>query len=370
MKFSIFVLLLFSFFQCKTSYESLLEEIQQLIQKEDFETAKKKLERRLSRPRNSDEILSEANPSKGRLLEVSQNRNRVIWVEKKTLHFRDFANPNSAEHEIPGPASGLSLSNSAEFALVEIPLKREGGCLLYALSTTDDRLEYESGAHISCKNRSAIDSGGDWIYYFVDDDLYRERTQNPPQPEKWMDKSEFKPPYSKIKTVLTMYPFGKGFLVFAGNAGAYNLYYIEKNWKTSKQIDKDILSPALRFENENSAYYVGGSIGKLQLRRISLDSKNNPDSHHMFSLGEREIQSWKLSDEKDYLSAYDGEVFLWRPMQDKRTLPIRCNRIWSMARGQILCEGEKQMLFLSSGEFSNQDWNILDLYNQVNENLN
>ncbi|EKR75041.1 hypothetical protein [Leptospira noguchii] len=365
-KNTILVLFAIYFFNfCKSSHETFIEEIQELVEQEKYEKASEKLKEKLQFPKDRDELLSAEAPDSARIIEFSNDRLKLVWTEDQKIFFQDLAAGENNSRSLDQIPSNLSLSQNANYALVEYTMQASGGCRYVAISLKDSSLSYEAGAQVSCKSRGSILPDGSKIYYFVDDNLYEEKTVEPRKPVLVLNKEKIVSPFPNLKTRFLMYPSGNSFLIFSGNAGAYNLYWFHPFQKTAEKIDKDILSPILYYGNGENAYYVGGEIGKLHLRRINFSSKTKPVITKLFTVSRKEINPWKLSKKNEFLSGYSGKVHLWGPAKKSQNLPILCERVLLTGDDRIVCEAEPGQLFLSKLDFQPEDWSIWKLYEEV-----
>lgn len=227
-----FILLVFLSWNCKSKQESLIEEIQELLEEQNFEKASGMLKDYLVKPKSDDEILSSEKPETPRIVELSYDRKRLVYLEDSKLIWRDASDGSSGSKSLDEVPASLAVSLNANFALAEYPMTN--GCRLFAISLKNNDLHYESGAQISCRNRGGISDDGSKIYYFVDNQLYEEKTVEPRTPKLVVSKEKIVPPFTGLKARFYLYPIGKDFLLFSGNAGSYYLYYFqpEKNrWK-------------------------------------------------------------------------------------------------------------------------------------------
>ncbi|WP_061232694.1 hypothetical protein [Leptospira noguchii] len=350
---------------CKSSHETFIEEIQELVEQEKYEKASERLKEKLQFPKDRDELLSAEAPDSARIIEFSNDRLKLVWTEDQKIFFQDLAAGENNSRSLDQIPSNLSLSQNANYALVEYTMQASGGCRYVAISLKDSSLSYEAGAQVSCKSRGSILPDGSKIYYFVDDNLYEEKTVEPRKPVLVLNKEKIVSPFPNLKTRFLMYPSGNSFLIFSGNAGAYNLYWFHPFQKTAEKIDKDILSPILYYGNGENAYYVGGEIGKLHLRRINFSSKTKPVITKLFTVSRKEINPWKLSKKNEFLSGYSGKVHLWGPAKKSQNLPILCERVLLTGDDRIVCEAEPGQLFLSKLDFQPEDWSIWKLYEEV-----
>ena len=82
MRTAVFFLILLSFFySCESKHEALIREINELIENEQYQIASNRLRTILESQRASDELLSSNKPKNERILVMSNDRNRVLWLE-------------------------------------------------------------------------------------------------------------------------------------------------------------------------------------------------------------------------------------------------------------------------------------------------
>ncbi|EMN72523.1 hypothetical protein LEP1GSC100_2161 [Leptospira interrogans serovar Bataviae str. UI 08561] len=85
----ILVLFGISFFNfCKSSHETFIEEIQELVEQEKYEKASEKLKEKLQFPKDRDELLSAEAPESTRIIEFSNDRLKLVWTEDQKIFFR------------------------------------------------------------------------------------------------------------------------------------------------------------------------------------------------------------------------------------------------------------------------------------------
>lgn len=180
---TILALFAISFFNfCKSSHETFIEEIQELVEQEKYEKASERLKEKLQFPKDRDELLSAEAPDSARIIEFSNDRLKLVWTEDQKIFFQDLAAGENNSRSLDQIPSNLSLSQNANYALVEYTMQASGGCRYVAISLKDSSLSYEAGAQVSCKSRGSILPDGSKIYYFVDDNLYEEKTVEPRKP--------------------------------------------------------------------------------------------------------------------------------------------------------------------------------------------
>ncbi|EMO11229.1 putative lipoprotein [Leptospira borgpetersenii str. Noumea 25] len=87
------VLILFTiscFNFCKSSHETFVEEIQELVEQEKYEKASERLKEKLQSPKERDELLSKEVPDSARIIEFSNDRLKLVWTEDQKIFFRTF----------------------------------------------------------------------------------------------------------------------------------------------------------------------------------------------------------------------------------------------------------------------------------------
>ncbi|MGJ4745846.1 hypothetical protein ACQV5M_05755 [Leptospira sp. SA-E8] len=359
-----FLLLVFLSWNCKSKQESLIEEIQELLEEQSYEKASGMLKDYLVKPKSDDEVLSSEKPETPRIVELSYDRKRLVYLEDSKLVWRDASDGSNGSKSLDEVPASLAVSLNANFALAEYPMTN--GCRLFAISLKNNDLLYESGAQISCRNRGGISDDGSKIYYFVDNQLYEEKTVEPRTPKLIVSKEKIVPPFTGLKARFYLYPIGKDFLLFSGNAGSYYLYYFQPEKKSVEKIDQEVISPLIYYGTGDSAYYLGGSIGRLHLRRLQF-GKGKPSSSKLFTISRKEINPWKLPGKNEFVSNYSGKVHLWGPSRKSQVLPLLCERIWLVDQNKVLCENEKGGLYLTNLDFPEEDWRILKLYEEARD---
>ncbi|MBE7412784.1 MAG: hypothetical protein HS129_12125 [Leptospiraceae bacterium] len=361
--FSIFIFLLFS--QCQNKYEALKSDVDVLIENEKFDSAKEKIKIKLEGLKSTDEIISSNKPKLPRILEMSNDRNRIVWTEDKKIIFRDLANPVVKSKDIGELIEWVSVSSESEYAVLAIKLVNGSGCRLKTVSFFDSKDSYDSGAFVSCFNKGAISTEGTKIYYFVDDNLYQEETKEPKKPILVIPKEKLISPFPKLKNKFSMFPIGKTFLIFSGNAGSYYLYWFSPKSNSIKILAKDILSPKIFHSDGKSVYAIGGTVGAMLLREIKFTHSGEPNITKGLPISQNEINPWSTTKKNEFISGNGDSVYKWGPGKKKQIYPIICERFWGVARDHIIYENKKNELILANTEFSLEDWKILDLYKEV-----
>ncbi len=363
----IFLFLIF-LISCKTEHENLISEIDELIVKEKYEKALTLLRERLSGKRNSSEILSKSKPNQPRLLQLSEDRTRIVWTENKTIFYRDLINDKSESLDLKIRPENFQISANAEYAILQYPLKTKGGCAIFAYSLLNITVEYESAVHIPCKTGMGITSKGDKILYFFENDLYEEKTTHPKLPKKAIAADQIAPPFPKLKTNLQLASLGEDWLIWSGAGGAYNLYFLQ--WKTMKisLLSKDIVLPRVLYHNGNIAYTVGGKVGDLYLREISYAPNKIPSLSRGVPISTREAISWKLSGKDEFVSGNQNDPLQpmkWKVLGKKEHLPFFLQRFWGVAGDRIIYENKSGELLIDNLVFSEEDYMVWEYYKKV-----
>ncbi|MCC5815037.1 MAG: hypothetical protein JJT78_09795 [Leptospira sp.] len=365
-----FLLILSLLISCQTEHESFVERINQLAQAEKYEKAKDMLRTKLESKRDSDEVISRSKPRRDRIMKLSEDRNRIVWAEDNRIIFRDIANPIVKTKTLTESPYDLQISANGEYALVSFRLKNTKGCRMKAYSLLDDNLDYESGAHISCRNKGSISQDGNKIFYFIDESLFYEKTSNPKKPIKLIDAAKIAPPFPKLKNKYSIVPIDSNFLLIAGIAGSYNLYFYHTDSKNIELLAKDILSPKTYYAHGKTLYLLGGKIGSWYLREILYSDSKKPKITTGFTITIRELEPWKMTGKNDFLSFYGDTVFQWGPMVPRKEFPLLCERGWGLARDMIVYENKDGELILSNTAYTEEEWTVLRLYEEIQKKIN
>ncbi|MDZ4724992.1 MAG: hypothetical protein SH817_02460 [Leptospira sp.] len=353
---------------CKTEHENLVSEIEDLISREKYEKALILISERLSATRSTAEILSKSKPNQPRLLQLSEDRRRVVWTENKTIYFRDLITDKAENIELKIRPENFQISNNAEYAILQYPLKQKGGCAIYAYSLLNITVEYESGVHIPCKTGMGITQKGDKILYFFENNLYEERTSHPKIPKKAVSFDLFPPPFPKLKTNLQLASLGEDWLIWSGAGGAYNLYFLQSKTMKITFLSKDIVLPRITYNNGSSAYVVGGKVGDLYLREIEYSQNRIPSLHRGIPVSTREATSWKLTGKDEFLTGNQNEPLQpmkWKVLGKKEHLPFFLERFWVITGDRIIYENKAGELVLDNLIFGPEDFVMLDYYKKV-----
>lgn len=368
MKKQLFVYLtLFLFIYCEDKNEAIVKDIDTLIEDEKFSLAHEKIRTKLEAKRASDEILSNKRPQNPRILEVSNDRNRVVWTEDKQITFRDLANPLIKSLTFPDVPEMISVSSEAEYSLVLFKLPNGVGCRMVNVSLIEPKPSYLSDTYVSCKNRSAVSSDGSSIYYFINENLYEETLKDPKKPKLLVSKERFESIYPNVKNRTHIYSIAKTFLIFFGNAGVYNLYWFNPKDSSITKLASDIMAPKLFYGNGKNAFVLSGVVGSLVLKEIKYTSYGEPNISKGIPISYNEINPFPTTKVNEFISGKSGSIYKWGTTIKKRVYPIIAEKFWVVARDYIIYENYKKELILTSTEFSPEDWKLLDLYKQVKQ---
>lgn len=360
-----FLFLLVFLVNCKSEHENFIENIQMLIHMEKYDKALELLQEKLESKRESDEVISRRAPRRERIVRLSEDRNRIVWVEDQNLIFRDITNPMVKTKTLPSYPQDIQISANGEYVVSSFQLKNTKGCRMIAYSLLDDSLEYESNAHISCRNKASITNNGDYIYYFIDENLYKERTKSPKKPTLIVPSDKISPPYPKLKNKFSLIPIEDKFLITSGIAGSYNLYFYDPNSNSSELISKDIVSPKITYNQGKSLFIIGGNVGSWYLREVIYKNEKKPKITSGFPITLREINSWKINTPNSFLSFHNGTVFIWSPMSARKELPLICEKGWATGIEKFVYENKDSELVLSNIEFTENEWKIFEIYKKV-----
>jgi hypothetical protein len=367
-KFLCLSLLVLLFVNCKKEEVDPFADIDKLVEDEKFEIAKEKIQKKLSTARKKDEILSAKRTSQKRVLELSNDRNRVVWLEDRSIIFRDLANPLIKSMVFPQSPENLSISSEGEFALLLFPLPNNAGCKMMVVSLIEVKESYVSNTYVSCSHHGGISSDGTMIYYFVEDNLYQESISDPKSAKLIVEKKFFEYPFLNIKKKFFIYPIGKTFLIFVGNGGAYYMYWFDPRKNAVEKLVDDVSTPRMYFGFGRNAFFISGTVGNLYLKEIKFTSYGKPQTQRGFSITMAETNPWPTSNLDEFISGQNGQLYLWGPGKAKKNLPLIAERFWVVARDQIIYEDFNGDLVLTNSTFSEDDWHILDLYKQVQKN--
>jgi hypothetical protein len=361
--FCLFLLLLAT--SCKDQKEDEVAVIDKLLETEKFELAHTKLKNKLSTKRLEDEILSLRSTKESHILELSNDRNRIVYTEEKTIIFRDLANPLMKQLSFSQLPINISISSDAEHALVSLALSNGAGCRIVAVTLLEAREAYTSDSLIPCNHHGGITTDGTAIYYFIDDSLYMESLSEYKQNKLIRDKKHFPSPISSIKNKYYIYPIGKTFLIFVGNAGIYHLYWLDPKKNEEEKLADNIATPKLYYGNGKNAYIITGAIGELNIQELKLSAYGKPILAGLIPINHEKINPWPTSVSNEFISSYEGELFRWNSEGKIKHLPIFAQKFWIAARDQIIYEDLNNELVIGSLEFTEIETRLFEMYRQT-----
>jgi hypothetical protein len=350
---------------CNEKKDDEIELINGLIEDEKFETANTKIKEKLSTKKKEDEVLSDKKTKEHHILELSNDRNRVVFTEEKSVIFRDLANPLVKQVTFGQLPVNLSISSDAEHALVLVSLPNSAGCRMFAVSLLESKESYISNSIIPCNHHGAITSDGATIYYFIDDSLYMESTNEQKQPKLIIDKKKFPPPLPNIKNRYYLYPIGKTFLIFAGNAGMYQVYWLDPKKNEEEKLLEHVALPKIFYGMGKNAYIVTGVIGDLSIQELRLSAFGRPILAGKTSVDIDKTTPWPSMQADEFISGHEGEIFRWKEGKTLKTYPLLAERFWVAARDHIIYEDKNNELVISNLEFSETDYRLLNQYRQT-----
>ena len=379
-KVFIFIFILKLFIFCKEDKKKVFsEELNNEEIKETYDILdEEEIEQKLSLPRKTSYILSKDIPKNPRLIAITRNQEKITWVQDNKLYLQEIYKLNLKEKsfksiDIIEYPNSFSISDSGWFVLVEYNLKKKRGCRLIIRSFDPDekKMRYESGANMACKNKASISNDGSKIYYFLDNNLYEEETKEPSNPILIAKKKDLIPPYPKLKFKFYIYPIdSEAFIIFSGNAGAYNLYYFNPTLPQKvRLITKEVLTYKYYYANEEYGFFIKGVIGSMFLWKLKYEKSQKPKINRLYSIGRRHSLPWKTKNSNEFLSGNSKEIYLWKPMKKRKVLPILCKRFWLVRGDYILCENSNQSFFLQNMDFSTKDWELLSLYQKLKDDI-
>ena len=366
MKFFLLFLTISILLFCKK--EDTIQDIDQLIEKEKFNSAQDKIKSILENKKSNDEILSYKKNLKPRILEVSNDRNRIVWLDDKQIQFRDLANPQVKSLSFPDLPEGMSISSNAEYVLLHFPLPSGSGCRMVNISLLEPKPSYFSETYVSCRNKTAVSYDGSSIYYFINDNLYEESIFEPKKPKLIISKERFDSVVPGMKNRTHIFPIAKTFLIFFGNAGLYYLYWFNPQNHSIEKLANDITAPRIYYSNGKSGFVLGGVIGNHHIKEIKYTSHGKPSIGVSHQVGYGELNPNPTSKIGEFISGKSGNIYKWGFGIPKKTLPIISDRFWVVARDFIVYENKNKELILSSTEFTDEDWKLLDLYDKTKKN--
>lgn len=367
-------LIIFSLISCESRHEEIVNDVNDLLEKEKYQTAYDHLQKEMKKKRPGDRSLSDNAPLHRRILLISGDKKKVVWVEDETILAWDRELDKIDETGIENYPETFSISDNAKYALLTMPLKKNQGCRMLAISLFDDTLKYESGAHVSCKNSGSIANDGGMIYYFIDEHVYAEKTSEPKNPVQIIHKSKLSPPFEKLKNRMVMVPAGNNYLIFYGIGGSYNLYFFAihsnnenvSDAKSSvKKIAEEIMSPEVYQAYDQSGYVIGGTIGKMNLKKVDY-AKGSVSTG--IAIGNNEYPSWPTNHKDEFISGGSTGVYLWQKGNKPQLCPVIYEKFWGLD-DRLIYENEKKKLFLSDINFTEEEWNLVALLKQVKAKL-
>ncbi|MCB1180085.1 MAG: hypothetical protein KDK36_21080, partial [Leptospiraceae bacterium] len=179
MKFRLILILTILIVGCKKEEVDPFADIEQLVEDEKYEIASEKIKLKLSTAKKTETKISGKSIKGDRVLEMSNDRNRIVWLEDRSIIFRDLANPLIKSMVFPQSPENLSISAEGEYALLSFPLPNSAGCKMMAVALIEVKESYVSGTYVPCSHHGGISSDGTIIYYFIEDNLYQETVGDP-----------------------------------------------------------------------------------------------------------------------------------------------------------------------------------------------
>ncbi len=347
---------------CDKQIEDPLADIEKLIEDEKYEIATEKAKSRLSSKRENDLIILDKPSNQKKIVELSNDRNRIVIAHDKNLIFRDLANPFVKNLILPQTIIGLSVSTEAEHALVLFSLPNSAGCRMVLVSLIENKNSYVSNSYVPCSSRGSTSSDGHIIYYFIEDNLYMEHTSEPKTSKMILDKKNFEYPHVNIKKKYYIYPIGKTFLILVGNAGSYIMFWFDPKQNTVEKLLENVASPKIFYGNGKNLFFVSGTIGKLHWKELKFPYYGKPSLQSDIPIELSETYSWATSNPNEFIGGFKGQLFIWNTNKEKKYIPILTNAFWVVARDQILFEDNSGKLILTNTSFSEEDWKALDVY--------
>jgi len=363
-----FLILISSLIDCRSKHESLISELDELISREKYEKALTLIQERLSANRSSAEVISKSKPNQPRLLQLSEDRTKVVWTENKTIFYKDLISDKTANLELKIRPESLQIAKNAEYAILQYPLKQKGGCAIYAYSLLNITVEYESAVHIPCNTGMGISEKGDKIFYFFENDLYEEKTSHPKLPKKIITTEQFAPPFPKLKTNLQLASIGEDWLIWSGAGGSYNLYVLQTKTLKVNLLSKDIVIPRVIHHNGSQAYVVGGKIGDLYLREIEYSSNRFPSISRGIPISTREAISYRLTAKDEFIASNQNDPqqpMKWKVLGKKEHLPFFLERLWGIAGDRMIYESKSGELIIDHLIFSEEDFAMYEYFKKV-----
>lgn len=355
-------------FSCTSKNEEFTSQIEILVKQQKYQIAFDKISKRFQSQRAGDEILSSHIPKKQRIVNFSIDRNRLVWLEDKRLIFRDLANPLIKTKKFIRQPRDFSISADASYAIVIFPAQKNGRCLLRSVSLVDFKPDYNIASSVSCQDRPYVTTDGGVIYYFSNGELFKEVTIKYNKPILLAGKDKFHAPYPKINNKQLIYPLGKTFIVFSGNAGDYNLYWFNPMNQEIKLLSKKMVLPVLYYGDGKQGYLIGGSIGKLYMQQISFPALAAPKLSKKHAISMQQTRLWKKLQAGEFFVG-SNQVYSWKIGQQLRPLPLLCRRFWGVARNELIYESNRGELILSKAIFPKGEKQLLEIYLNLQEKL-
>lgn len=336
-----------------------------MLDDEKYETANQRIKEKFSTKKVEDELLSSKSTKERHLVEISNDRNRVVYTQDKTIFFKDLANPLTKQISFSQIPFNLSISSDAEHALVSIPIPNGIGCRLFAVSLLESKEAYSSKSIIPCYHHGGITSDGNTIYYFIDDSLYLESTIENKSAKLIRDKKFFSPVANGIKSKFYIYPIGKTFLIFMGDGGVYHLFWLDPKKQEEEKLMDNVATPKIFYGNGKNTYIVTGSVGELFSQELKLSAYGKPIPGNKIQINHERTNPWPTSIPEEFISSFEGEVFRWKEDKKIKTYPLFVNNFWVVARDQIIFIDRNNDLVLTSLEFAETDYKLLEIYHQT-----
>lgn len=366
-KWSFFFILILSSIHCiKKSFTNTVED---LIQNEKYQVAMDRIRERLESQRLNDIVLSSAKPLKSRMIELSSDRNRIVWTEDNKVIFKDIANPQIKSKSLDYNLIHLGISQEGDYAVITTLDTFSQKCQLHVISFIIQKENYISKKTLSCQNRGAISRDGQFLFYVSGESLYKENMDSKEKPEMIATKDKILPQFTKIENKYILYSFDDYLLIFVGNAGSYNLYLYIHSEKRVEKLESNLLLPQLYFGQNRNIYFIEGSVGFQKIREYSFPKNDKPSFLSEFSVSTKQLDPWEVFERKILYSSKNGRIYKWSPNQKREQIPLFCEKFWGIARDMIVHENKKGELVLSSLEFSEEENRLLELYLKTKRRL-
>ncbi len=355
------------FITCAPTPPNWKTEIDELILKEKYAKALSLLENRLYFKHETKWKLSESKLIGKRIVRLSENRQVLIWAEEQTLFRWTLAEDKVESKSFPYIISDFAISGNGQMAVLQHKSNTANVCKITAYSFTDLSLLYESESYLDCNASFAISDGGNQIFYFLENDLFSEKTSLPKNPIRVAVESQYPPPFPKLKSKISILPFSGEFLIFSGIGGSYSLYQFNPNKEKLTLLSKEIVSPIyLPFEHQ-FGYVVSGKIGDLNLQPLVV-TNNKTFLTKGFGIGYSFIHSQRLSTKDTFiLSTKESPRLLqrWILGSKKESLPLFVERFWVLSNDLIAYENKVGDLVVGNLVFEEDEWKALEYFNKV-----